>query len=88
MNDVIVSGFFASRTGSAKGRDGTIDQARVQLAHLLIRKAEPVKLAGTKILHKDVRCLEQAQENLTASIRFQVKRNRFLVARLVNRIMA
>ena len=55
--------------------DRTIDQARVYRVQRLVSEPEPVQRAWAEILDQNVRPLDQAVEELAASILFEIERD-------------
>ncbi len=74
VNDHGVGRALGGRAGLSVAGDRAINQARIDLAQRLITEAQAIHHAGAKILHDNIRFLDQPMNKLDRISGFQVKR--------------
>ena len=79
LDYMIIRGLFTARPTMAKGRDGAIDQPRIELQQILIAQAQSRKGTRAKIFHQHISAHDQLTENLTRCFLLQIKRHAALV---------
>ncbi|MBI2319302.1 MAG: hypothetical protein HYU75_20470 [Betaproteobacteria bacterium] len=69
----VVGGLIGIRTVGAEAGDGTVDEARIELAHRLVRDPETAGHAGAEVFHQDIGGLDQFVERRAFAARLQVE---------------
>src|SRR6266536_2249990 len=79
LRDHVEGEVLLVRTVGAEAFDLRVDDARIELLHLVIGKPEPLDGAGREILDADVRLPQQILDEGKPALGFQIGRDRFLV---------